>query len=61
MKLLFMLIQIASNKPVIVEAHPDCNVKPKNAIEYTTESGLHCINANSVFRDVIYRGGFESE
>lgn len=61
MKIIILLIQIASNKPVILEAHPDCNVKPKNAIEYTTESGLHCINANNVFRDVIFTQGFESE
>lgn len=61
MKIIFLLIQIASNQPVTLEAHPDCNPDMFHEAEYiqTNNPKLLCINANSVFRDVIYRNGFD--
>lgn len=57
--LILTALTIASSEPVLIEAHPDCELKPKQALIYDTEKELICINPDVAFRDVIFRGNFE--
>lgn len=56
--IILLITQIYSNERITLEPHPDC-VNNINIV-YHTSTGIGCVGSYDVFKDQIFKNGFES-